>query len=109
MDAHQPLHHESGDVQRTRAGGGRGAAARQRRPDRDGRSVVPFPEPLSTMSEIEESVADLNEEYEILGELGRGGSAIVYHGRDRDLGREVAIKVVRPRYGTSDDDSLQRL
>jgi serine/threonine protein kinase/alpha-tubulin suppressor-like RCC1 family protein len=61
------------------------------------------------MDELDDSVADLNAEYEMLGELGRGGSAIVFHARDRSLGREVAIKVVRPRFGTSDDDALQRL
>ncbi|MES2524451.1 MAG: protein kinase [Gemmatimonadota bacterium] len=61
------------------------------------------------MNTTDEGVSDLNAEYDILGELGRGGSAIVYHGRDRGLGREVAIKVVRPRHASGDDDSLQRL
>ena len=54
-------------------------------------------------------VSDLNVDYEIIAELGRGGSAIVYRARDRALGREVAIKVVRPRHATTDDESLQRL
>lgn len=36
----------------------------------------------------------LKDEYEIIGELGRGGMAIVFHGRDRHLDREVAIKVL---------------
>lgn len=52
---------------------------------------------------------DLEQEYEILGELGRGGSAIVYHARDRALGRHVAIKVVRPRFAAGDDEALLRL
>lgn len=52
---------------------------------------------------------DLADEYEIVGELGRGGSAIVYHGRDRALGREVAIKVVRPRFSGPGDEGIARL
>jgi serine/threonine-protein kinase len=36
----------------------------------------------------------LKDEYEIIRELGRGGMAIVFHGRDKQLDREVAIKVL---------------
>lgn len=51
---------------------------------------------------------ELDADYELLGELGRGGMAVVYRARDRELGREVAIKVVRPRFA-ADDDALARL
>lgn len=49
---------------------------------------------------IEHSVRDdvalaLGSDYEIVRELGRGGASVVYLGRDRVLGREVAIKVIR--------------
>jgi len=57
----------------------------------------------------ESEVADLEDEYELLGELGRGASAVVYRARDRALGRLVAIKVVRPHSIASADDALLRL
>jgi eukaryotic-like serine/threonine-protein kinase len=35
--------------------------------------------------------------YEIIGELGHGGMGFVFRARDKQLGRDVAIKLVRPR------------
>lgn len=44
---------------------------------------------------MSEPAAELGR-YQILGEIGRGSSGVVYHGRDTLLGREVALKSVRP-------------
>ncbi|HEX5054151.1 MAG TPA: protein kinase [Planctomycetota bacterium] len=41
--------------------------------------------------------------YPVLGLLGRGGTSLVFKGRDPELGRELAIKVIDARYAASDD------
>src|SRR4051812_18773316 len=41
--------------------------------------------------------------YEILGELGRGGMATVYRGRDLRLSRKVAVKVFRDGFAEAVD------
>jgi len=59
-------------------------------------------------TETNVATTDLESEYEILDELGRGATAVVYRARDRELGREVAIKVIRPKYA-DDDETVARL
>ena len=38
----------------------------------------------------------LGSNYELIGELGRGGAAVVYSVRDKGLGRYLAVKVMHP-------------
>ena len=42
--------------------------------------------------------AKATERYEIVGEIARGGVGIVHRGRDNDVGRDVALKVLRDEF-----------
>ena len=47
------------------------------------------------------------DELEMLGEIGRGATSIVYHARDRALGRDVAVKVVQTPFGTDPETAAR--
>jgi serine/threonine protein kinase/alpha-tubulin suppressor-like RCC1 family protein len=51
--------------------------------------------------------AALETNYEIIREIGRGGTALVYLARERATGEEVAIKLIRAKY-IEDDEALAR-
>lgn len=49
----------------------------------------------------------LNDRYKLTERIGEGGMAEVYRGQDLRLGRDVAVKVLRPQY-VGDQSFLQR-
>ena len=55
------------------------------------RTSAPADTPLSDLEQVRAALAA---EYDVRGELGRGGMAIVYRARETALEREVAIKVL---------------
>ncbi|MBC7788816.1 MAG: protein kinase [Anaerolineae bacterium] len=49
---------------------------------------------------VRPELRELAERYEFLEELGHGRTAIVYLARDRNSGRDVAIRVLNPRFSS---------
>lgn len=62
--------------------------------------------PLALVSELDAPLAErlaraLGTDFTVLGELGRGGFAVVFSVRDQRLNRYLALKVMRPELFTS--------
>lgn len=53
------------------------------------------------------ALASLEHDYEIVREIGRGGTALVYLARERSSDSEVAIKLIRAKY-VEDEETLAR-
>jgi serine/threonine protein kinase/alpha-tubulin suppressor-like RCC1 family protein len=63
---------------------------------------------MSDHDRLSTGLAGLGPEFELVRELGRGTTAVVYLVRDRTLGRDVALKVMRASF-LHDDEAVARL
>jgi hypothetical protein len=63
---------------------------------------------MKDLERLRRAIEDLDGDFELVRELGRGATAVVYLLRDRTLDRDVAMKVIRASFG-ADQDALARL
>ena len=78
-------------------------------PSVSGSGGLPPPRPASSVWQLPTLLSGtlLGGRYEILQTVGEGGMGAVYKAEDRELGRTVALKVIRPEL-SSNPDILQR-
>ncbi|MHC4941361.1 MAG: protein kinase domain-containing protein, partial [Planctomycetota bacterium] len=65
--------------------------------------------PLLPPSSQSEDVALDDSQYQVLGYIAKGGVGVVYKARDKNLGREVALKILRSDRITSGAHVAERL
>src|SRR4029079_14280729 len=79
----------------------------ERRPEADAAAISHVRHPAISSEPVPTGLAALDPEYWILGEIGRGGTAIFYLARERATGAEVAIKLIRAKY-LEDEEAMAR-
>lgn len=57
-----------------------------------------FPVRRVTVEIIEQNPRVSPERYELLQEIGRGGVGVIYRARDRELGRDLVVKILHERH-----------